>query len=247
MKISVVIPAYNEADFITSCLNAIYSQTRAPDEIIVVDNASSDATSNIVATSFPEVILLYEPVRGTARARNRGYNHAKGDVIVRCDADCRPEPDWIERIESLFQNPRLQVVTGPTEFYDTPFKSTAVLLRCNDIMVKHLGYTFTYGPNHAFRKNVWKRIQHDTCVDDLTLHEDADLGYHMHQAGFEITVDPELVVPTSSRRLRHHAWEIFVTYPRRVEFTLKKHDPTTPFRFFVLYRALLPRLGWLHR
>lgn len=64
------------------------SQSRPPDEIIVIDNASADRTGD-VAREVPGVQVIHEPRKGLVIARERGRHEASGDVLVYVDADCR--------------------------------------------------------------------------------------------------------------------------------------------------------------
>lgn len=239
MKISVVIPAYNEERYIGACLEALSRQSRPADEIIVVDNNSTDQTAAIVS-SFKNVRLITEHQQGMAHARNAGYNAARGDIIARTDADCRPPPDWVLKIEQRFADVGVEAITGPTTFYDFSIPCTNQLICAAEIVYDSIGYVLTYGPNHALRKTTWKKIGANTCTDDQRFHEDADLGYHLHESGCTTIVAYDLINYTSARRLKRNPFEIFVDYPRRIEYTLKKHDPTTPLRFTALYKALLP-------
>ncbi len=240
MKISVVIPAYNEERYIGACLDALSRQSRPADEIIVVDNNSTDQTARIVA-SYKNVCLITEKQQGMAHARNAGYSAAKGDIIARTDADCRPPPDWIATIEKRFSDVGVDAITGPTVFYDFSISCTNQLIRAAEIVYDSIGYILTYGPNHALRKTAWEKIGSATCTDNQRFHEDADLGYHLHEGGYTTIVAYDLINHTSARRLKRNPYEILVDYPRRIEYTLKAHDPNTPLRFTALYKALLPR------
>ena len=91
MKLSVVIPAYNEEKFIGECLQSIFHEIEGKNydlEIIVVNNASTDNTRDIVA-SHPKVKLVDEPDKGLVKARRAGFLASKGELIANLDADTR--------------------------------------------------------------------------------------------------------------------------------------------------------------
>src|SRR3989339_1018223 len=101
IKISVVIPVYNAETMIVGCLESILKQSVLPDEVIVVDNGSSDRTYDIVKkyidnnrTSLKAQIVKEEK-KGAAAARNKGISMALSDIIVFTDSDCLAFPNWI--------------------------------------------------------------------------------------------------------------------------------------------------------
>lgn len=95
-KISVIIPVKNEAKKIGQCLEAVFSQSYMPCEVIVVDGHSTDETVTI-AQKYP-VKIFYENFRTRAGANQVGLEHAHGDFIAFTDADCIPKRDWLEHL-----------------------------------------------------------------------------------------------------------------------------------------------------
>src|SRR5260221_7568754 len=93
LRISIIIPAYNEEGHLPACLDAIAAQTLKPDEVIVVDNNSTDKTVEI-AKKYPFVKLLNEKRQGLRYTRNTGLDAATGDVIGRIDTDSILSPKW---------------------------------------------------------------------------------------------------------------------------------------------------------
>lgn len=120
IRVSVVIPAFNEEFYLEDCLRSLRNQDfRGAVEIIVVDNNSTDRTPIIAAAAGATV--LFEERRGVCQARQRGTEHATGDIIVSADADTIYEPDWLTRIVAWFgQHPAGVAVGGPCYFHDGP-------------------------------------------------------------------------------------------------------------------------------
>jgi glycosyltransferase involved in cell wall biosynthesis len=118
--ISIIIPVWNSPGLLHRCLDALGAQTLPRDkfEIIVVDNGSTDNTSD-VARSVPGVILLNEPRPGSYAARNRGLQQARGVYVAFTDADCLPAPDWLEKaLAAAGQHPDAGVLAGRIELFE---------------------------------------------------------------------------------------------------------------------------------
>ena len=116
-KVSIVIPAYNEEKYIEATLKAALAQDYPDFEVVVVDNASTDRTAEIVVR-YPTVKLAREDSRGTQFARERGRLVATGSIIACLDADCLPKPDWLSRGVLHFKAKNVVAVTGPANYYD---------------------------------------------------------------------------------------------------------------------------------
>lgn len=101
LTLSVIVCAHNEAGYLGACLHSLLAQSRPPDEIIVVNNDSSDATGS-VAAAIAGVRVVDEPRRGLVVAREAGRRAAKGGILVYVDADCRAPFQWLEKIERRF-------------------------------------------------------------------------------------------------------------------------------------------------
>jgi glycosyltransferase involved in cell wall biosynthesis len=119
--VSFVVPAYNEEALIESCLIAIteeISRTRCRAEIIVVNNGSTDATSQI-ASSISNVKVIDEPQRGLVQARKAGYFVSKGEFIANIDADTILPEGWLRTALAEFaDHPDLVALSGPCIHYD---------------------------------------------------------------------------------------------------------------------------------
>ena len=98
MKISFVIPAYNEEGYLGECLASVrreLARGRYDAEVIVVNNASTDKTAEI-ARSFPGVIVVDEPKKGLSQARHSGFAASSGDLIANVDADTILPKGWLD-------------------------------------------------------------------------------------------------------------------------------------------------------
>lgn len=205
MKLSVVIPAYNEERLLPRCLDALIKQSRLADEIIIVDNNSTDRTIEI-AQSY-DVSILYQARQGIGYASQAGYDAATGDIIVRCDADTIAPIDWLERIEATFTDRSTDVVavTGPGKFYDiNPLVGAVMQLTYMHAYFVLVGSAMAqyplFGSNFAMKRSVWQQINDDTHLDRNDIHDDIDLTYHLMEYG-RIAYDRSLLVGISSRPL----------------------------------------------
>jgi glycosyltransferase involved in cell wall biosynthesis len=101
--ISVIVPTYNRASLIGETLESILRQTRPADEVIVVDDGSTDDTQQIIATYAGRVTVLHRCNTGPLVARNHGLRAAQGNLVAFCDSDDLWQPDYLANMERLFQ------------------------------------------------------------------------------------------------------------------------------------------------
>lgn len=118
MKISLIIPAYNEEKYIGNCLKSIQKNGKNFFEVIVIDNASTDNTAEI-AKSFPFVKVIYESRKGPLWARQKGFEESKGEYLAFIDSDCLIPELWFEKIIKEFnKNTKIVAISGPCRYYD---------------------------------------------------------------------------------------------------------------------------------
>lgn len=182
-RISVVIPVKNDAAHLERCLNRLAKQSRLPDEIIVVDNGSSDASAEVASAFGATVVWCPEP--GIPAASARGYDAATGDIILRLDADCVAPISWIESVVSAFgRRPDIAAVTGAARFIDGPLAlrtplASAYLLGYVLVTVPTLGHLPVFGSNFAMRASTWRSVGRLVHRDDPELHDDLDIAFHI--------------------------------------------------------------------
>ncbi|HKC54994.1 MAG TPA: glycosyltransferase family A protein [Vicinamibacterales bacterium] len=233
LKISVIVCAHNEARYLRPCLHSILAQSRVPDQLLVVNNASTDETA-LVASQVADVRLVDEPRKGLVVARETGRRHATGDVLIYADADCRAPLTWIERIERRFaRDPALVALSGPYRYYDWDWSGRA-LIRAYDftlapatqLLVKHLLRvgTIFYGGNFAVRREALERIGgFDTSIE---FHgEDTNLGRRLCAIG-KVGLFHDCYLYTSARRyIAMGKREVFRLYVRNFVSELLHHRP----------------------
>lgn len=204
-SISVVIPAFDDAEMLTRCLDALAAGKRAADEIIVADNDSADATASVARSAGARVIV--QAMRGIWPAASAGYDAAHGDLIARLDADSVPPLDWLERIEAAFEaDPELSLITGPGDFVDG---NVAIRLIGRYwyvggyfwAMTLWLGHRPVFGSNFAMRARVWESVRTRVHREARAIHDDLDLSLHLTPDQV-VRLDASLRVGISSRPLR---------------------------------------------
>ena len=233
LTISVIVCAHNEAASLPACIYSLLAQTRLPNEIVVVNNASSD-TTRAVAEQISRIRVVDEPRKGLVIARETGRRHASGDLLVYIDADCRAPLTWMARVERRFTSDRsLIAMSGPYRYYDWDAWGRG-LIRAYDwtlapatqLLVKHVlrRGTIFYGGNFAVRRATLERIGgFDTTID---FHgEDTNLGRRLLQVG-KVALYQDCWLYTSARRhIVMGKLAVFRLYVRNFTAELLYHRP----------------------
>jgi glycosyltransferase involved in cell wall biosynthesis len=247
MKTSVVIPVYNEEKYIKNALNSLVDQSKKPDEVIVVDNNCTDKTIKI-AQAFKKKLplkIIKEKKQGIAYSRNAGFNKAKGDLLVKFDADSILPKDWLKKAVYIFKkNQKIAAYSNHFYFYDFPFFSKSLLpSKIYQFFFRLLsGYGVLLGPAFAIKKSVWKKIKNEVCLDDDKVHEDIDATIHCVAFG-DIYIDKEIIIDISSRRIKYNPLSFFIEYPLIfLRMLLNHRDKLSQgrgiLRFFIISKPL---------
>ena len=200
--ISVVIPAFNEENFIARTLESVNSQDYPNLEVIVADNNSADKTARIALRLGAKVI--FESAPGVANARQKGFEAARGEIIATTDADTVLPRDWLARIAEKFEAKKnLAAYGGLYELNSGPRLARMFFPRGAYYfwkLEKKLGGSWSLpGANMAVR-----RIAFENCGGfdkKLRIGEDGELSKKLARFG-RVVLDKRLVVATSGRRYR---------------------------------------------
>jgi glycosyltransferase involved in cell wall biosynthesis len=246
MKVSIVIPAYNESENIITCLKSAIHQTVKPHEVIIVDNNSTDDSMKQVSdyverlknTGNPEdgrvtkqdadrIIVLHQSEKqGITPTRNMGFNAATGDVIGRFDADCIIREDWVQECIKFFKYyPNMYSATGPVVYYDMPFQEVGYFLDKNIRRAVFSGskkIMMLFGSNMALKKEAWDIIKDEACDDDDTIFEDVDIACHLAIHNLPGKYCTSTVVGMSARRLEDNPID-FKYYIQKFRRTYYRH------------------------
>jgi glycosyltransferase involved in cell wall biosynthesis len=223
LTVSIIIPVYNEEDYLPSCLDSIAAQSQMPDEVIVIDNNSNDNSVKI-AKSYSFVTVLTEARQHQSFAQYKGFKNSKSDIIGRIDADTILPENWVENISNGFHSrPETIAITGGGKPYDFLLSQPAtVVLDKFYILAYHLaGHSMMYGSNCAFRRSAFQSIKKDLNLRD-DIWEDYDLAFCLGKYG-KISKLNNIEVQTSLRAVYK------------------------PVLFQIAYQFRAVRTFWLHR
>jgi len=188
MKVSICITVFNEEGSIAELFESLLSQTKKPNEIIVVDGGSSDNTVEILrhfAKKDKRIRFLVEP-GSCAHGRNVSIDLAKNKIVALTDAGCIAKKDWLERITEPFKYKSVGLVAG---FYNMPAKTSlqTALSVFNGVPEERFNPTdfIPSARSVAFKKEVWREIGgFDERLEKAG--EDTKFFYNCVKAGVKI-------------------------------------------------------------
>ena len=221
-KISVYIPAYNSAEFLSRPIEGLLAQTHPPDEILVVDDGSQDATPKI-AGRYPAVTLIQHPFnRGLAAARNTAFRTARNELVASIDADGVPEPGWLGALARHFGEPNIvgvggRLIEGVQRTVADRWRRAHMPQEWGEKSLRNP--RFLFGCNNLFRRSaVLEAGGYDESL--RTNGEDTDLSRRLLDRGGEFLYDPEARVV----HLRHDTMRsILDTYWRWWRFGVRAY------------------------
>ncbi len=204
MRISCIIPAFNEERLIGGCIDSIIRNSHGRVvEIIVIDNASSDRTAD-VARQKPGVKVVREEQKGLGYARERGRRASVGDFLAYIDADSRMPEGWMSTVEQEFRDhPDAVCLSGPPIYFDaTPLQSLLLQVlwwALAPLAYRAVGY-MVYGAHFVVKRRALDAIGGFNCAIDF-YGEDTDTARRLRKIGNVIfRVDFRII--TSARRFQ---------------------------------------------
>ncbi len=200
LTLSLVIPVFNEERHLVACLDAVAKQSEMPDEVIIVDNNSTDQSVAIVR-QFKFVKLLREPRQHQAFAQKIGFDAARGEILGRIDADSRLPADWVARLKQQFADqPGVVALTGtglPYDTYLSDFFGRAIFDFYQPLASRIAGHQLLWGANCALRRQAWQAVS-SRVLQRGDIWEDYDLAFALAAQG-DIVFIKDLTISTSFR------------------------------------------------
>lgn len=209
MSVSVIVPTYNEADFIENCLLSVIVDPLM--DVLVVDGGSTDATRTIVQNltpRFPGLRLIANPRRTAASAMNLGLSLADGEVIVRLDAHSVYPPDYVRRLTAALHDNDADVSGGvwvARARRRTVFGLAMAASITNPWVMGNTGYRVGGGgvrvvdtvPFGCWRASVLRRA--GGYNEELSRSQDYDLSQRLTRLGAKIILVPDVVIEYQAR------------------------------------------------
>jgi glycosyltransferase involved in cell wall biosynthesis len=200
MKVSIIVPAFNEEKNLSKTLESLVNQSYKDTELIVIDNNSTDKTAEIAKTFTPLVFL--EEKKGYIQAVVAGASRASGGLVTFCDADTLYPHTWLESVVNDFKkNPKAIAVYGSCKTYDaSPLQNTfnwgvyTFLITLSRIF----GLENTAGFNFVIKKSAYEAVG-GYNPKFAYMSPDIELGRRLKKYG-KIVFNPRILVQTSFRR-----------------------------------------------
>jgi glycosyltransferase involved in cell wall biosynthesis len=212
MKVSLIATVLNAGDHVEGFLASVASQTRAPDEVIVVDGGSTDGTTERLRDA-EGITLIEEPGANIARGRNLAIAAASHDTIAVADADCAYEAGWLAALVEPLQA-GADIAMGWTEpvigsFLDACVSSLGLPSSVTDVDEA------TFMPSArsvAFRREAIDAV--GGYPEWLAIGEDMWVNHRWRERGFEMRSAPDAVAAWRPRSSLSDIWRQYVRYAR---------------------------------
>jgi GT2 family glycosyltransferase len=205
-RLSVVVPTHNGAETLAKCLDALRASSYPPNEIIVVDDASTDGSADI-ATRWGCQVIRLDRNEGAACAKNRGARAAKGDVLFFTDDDIVVARDALAHLAENYSNQNLAGVVGLLDskipFDDFPSNLKNLWMRFSYAKLPTEGVGLFYTSIASMRREIFLRLGgFDENYRGASITEDTEFGQRAWAAGHFIRLDHRV----TATHLKHYTW-----------------------------------------
>jgi rhamnosyltransferase len=217
-SISMVIRCLNEEQHIGRLLAGLERQSRRPNEIVIVDSGSTDATLDIAARYDTKIVHIKPQEFSFGRALNVGCAAATGDVLVFASAHVYPLYDsYLDLLTAPFADPRVALTYGrQVGDQRTKYSEARVLLQWfPETSIRRQQHPFCNNANAAVRREIWEVVPYD---ESLTGLEDLDWARRVQAKGFDISYVAEAPVA----HVHEETWRTVVNRYRREAIAYKR-------------------------
>lgn len=210
VAVTAYVPCFNAGRYIEKCLDSLLAQTYHVDEILVIDDGSTDDTISRVS-KYPVKIIKHEKNKGLAAARNTAFKNASHEFVASLDADVVADPEWLDKMMSLFTDEKIAGVSGKMveNYTDTlPDRWRAAHMKQYWGEQRVVNPMFLFGCNTVYRKSAVAELGY---FDEKyrTNYEDVDMGNRLREKGYKIIYDPTPLT-------RHYQQDTIKSLLRRV-------------------------------
>lgn len=247
MKITILIPAHNEERSIRATVDSCLNQTRTPDQILVVNDGSTDSTAEILASFGDKIKVVTIPIASGNKsyAQEFGLKHVTGDIFIATDGDTVLGRNFVQYIEEDFKDKSVTAVAGYVRSVKYNWLTAcrafeyAVGQNLHKLAQHYMSFLFVIpGAAGAFRTKVFNdsiSFDHDTVTEDL------DFTYRLHKQGLKVFYDRRAVVFTQDpttinqyinqmRRWFGGGWQCLLKH-----YALATRDPQVALELSLMY------------
>lgn len=233
VKISAIVPTYNSEKILKECLDSLIAQTHPFDEIIIVDNASTDRTREII-NNYPFKKIFLEKNMERCVSRNTGWRAARNELVAIIENDSVYDKHWVEKVLVCFVNGADAVIDRRAVYKPETFVS-----RMNDDFFRVKLDEKRYRPFSAwvYKKSVLEALN---GYDETQVgFEDTELGARLVRNGYVIKYQPEAIQyhagePKTLKEEIKRSWWFGI----RAHKYYKKYPHEFPYARFLLFSGL---------
>ena len=240
---SVIVINWNGAPFLSQCLEALLREATPDDEIILVDNASTDDSVEQVRSRFPDVTLICnERNLGYAGGANAGLRAARGDVLVLLNPDVQVQRGWLAALRKALEDQAVGVAGCKLYYPDgKTIQHAGGIIRFPQAVADHYGYRqqddgqwdrqrdvdYVTGASLALRRDVWETVGPLDEGFYPAYYEEVDYCFRARQAGYHVVYVPDATAIHHEYASLGGGSELYLRFfhRSRVRFVLKHKGP----------------------